>query len=96
MWLLIVIAALWSGALRFSRTPYDRMVLVGGLSVLLGLFICSRAAANMLDLLLFERYAFRQSSWRSDLLWIALNVLVVVAGWITIVEGTTRFIGSRG
>ena len=97
LWVWIVLAALYSGALYFLRTLSGRVLVDGAFGVLLGLFVCSRGAGNMLDMLLFERYLLRQrSSRRSDLLWITLNLLTLVAGWITIVAGTTRFTGSAG
>jgi hypothetical protein len=97
LWALIVLAALASAGLRFLRTPGDRMLLVGALAVFFGLFVCSRAAANMIDMLLFDRFIFsRRSTRRFDLLWIGLNLLTLFVGWITIIEGTTRLVGRPG
>jgi hypothetical protein len=94
LWLLIALAALYSAALHLLHTLSGRALVDGALGVVLGLFVCSRAAANMVDMLLFERYLLRQrSSRRADLLWIALNLLTLAAGWIAIVAGTTRFTG---
>ncbi|MGE5602760.1 MAG: hypothetical protein ACM30E_06900 [Nitrososphaerales archaeon] len=97
MWALIVLAALAGAASRFLRTPDERTLLVGALGVLFGLFVCSRAAANMMDMLLFDRYVFsRRSTRRADLLWIGLNLLTLLVGWVTIIEGTTRLVGRPG
>jgi hypothetical protein len=92
-----VLATLASAALRFLPLPTGRALLVGALGVLFGLFVCSRAAANMIDLLLFDRFIFsRRSTRRSDLLWIGLNLLTLLIGWITIIEGTTRLVARPG
>ena len=93
----MVLAVLWSAALRLVYPPGSRMLLAGSLSVLFGLFVCSRAAANMIDMFLFESYFLRsKSTRRDDLLWIGLNLLILTLGWITIIEGTTRFVGRPG
>lgn len=95
--MLVILAIIYSGVLHFLRTLTGRVLVDGAIGVLLGLFVCSRSAANMLDMLLFERYFLRRpASRRSDVLWIALNLLVLVVGWITIVAGTTRFTSRPG
>ncbi len=44
-----------------------------------------------LDMLFFERGARRLvSSRRSGIVWLALNMLVLLIGWIVIIIGTTR------
>lgn len=90
---LMALAAVWAVALRFVPVPPDRMLLAGALSVVFGLFIGSRPAANMIDLLMFDRFILRRKSTRAaDALWIVLNLLTVLVAWVTIVEGTTRFL----
>jgi hypothetical protein len=96
LWVLIVIAAGYS--LWFDR----RHMLTGNhlvdsaISVLLGLFICSRPAGNAIDLLFYERAGLRRimSRW-SGVGWLALNVLTLLAGWVVIYVGTTHLM-SRG
>jgi len=67
-------------------------ILDGALSIVLGLFICSRPAANAIDLLFLERGAQRRagSGWAS-IRWLALNILTLVMGWIVIFIGTSCF-----
>lgn len=93
--LALVVAALAYGSLLLVRhTLTGRSALDGGIGVLLGLYICSQPAANMVDLILFGRLARPQFSSRHSLtLWLALNVLVLVIGFIVVVVGTTRFAG---
>jgi hypothetical protein len=68
-------------------------VLDGSLGVILGLYICSHPAANAVDMLFFERYNLRQisSEW-SGVGWLALNALVLLAGWMVIFIGLTRLV----
>jgi hypothetical protein len=64
----------------------------GILSVLLGLYICSHPVANVLDVVLFGRYTWRQgSSMAAEVFWWGLNLLVVLAGWFVIYIGMLRF-----
>jgi hypothetical protein len=63
----------------------------GALGVVLGLYICSRPAANGIDLLFFERGGLRIafSGW-SGLEWLMLNAIVMFAGWVVIVVGASQ------
>lgn len=63
----------------------------GAIGVLLGLFICSRPAANMLDMLFAQRSQSSSAEWAS-MGWLALNGLVLFIGWIVITIGATRLI----
>jgi len=93
MWALILVAVAYSGWLYYQRTLTGNNKLDGSLGVLLGLFICAHPAANLLDMLLFADSAGRDdSSWRSTLVWLALNLLVLFSGWNVILIGTTRFV----
>ena len=72
--------------------PAEGLPLLDGISgVLLGLFICSRPAANMLDLLFTRRGQAASSEW-SAIGWLVLNGLVMFVGWIVITIGATRLI----
>jgi hypothetical protein len=66
----------------------------GGIGVLLGLFICSRPVANLLDMLLFET-RWRVSTRRADLAWVMLNLLVLAFGCIMVMLGATLFAAAR-
>ena len=94
---MVLLAILYASLIHFlfARPGYDR--LIGSIGVLLGLYICSHPAANAVDLLFFQRSAMRQLSkeW-SGVAWLALNLLVLLVGWIVIVIGTTRLTGRIG
>jgi hypothetical protein len=89
---VIVLAIVYIGWMYVQHRITDIPRLDGIIGVLLGLFICSRPAANYLDLL-FTRN--RTSSDRSLIGWLALNGVVMFAGWLVITIGATRLI-DRG
>jgi hypothetical protein len=86
--LLAVTYGLWLYA-QHSLTGSYR--LDGVIGVLLGLFICSRPAANLLDLLFTRRHYTASAEW-SAMGWLVLNVLVMIVGWIVITVGATHLI----
>jgi hypothetical protein len=93
MWMLILLAIAYGGWLYFQYTLTGNDKLDGSIGVLLGLFICAHPSANLLDMLLFSGSTEQSnSSWRSTLGWLALNLLVLFIGWNVIVMGTTRFV----
>jgi hypothetical protein len=91
---VVVLAAIYIGWMITQRTITGILRLDGIIGVLLGLFICSRPAADMLDLLFTRRREVSRSEW-SDIGWLALNGVVMFAGWIVITIGATRLI-DRG
>jgi len=94
LWVLVLLGTAYSRLLYSLGTLTGRHDVDGVMSVLLGLYICSHPAANIVDMLFFSRGARDLlPSRRSLFLWLALNVLVLVVGWIVIFLGTTRFVG---
>jgi hypothetical protein len=95
LWVLVLLGAVYSTLLYSRRTLTGRHNLDGILSMLLGLYICSHPAANLVDILFFSRGARGQfSPRRSFFLWLALNMLVFVVGWMVIFLGTTHLVGK--
>ena len=93
LWALVLLGIAYSSLLYYQRTLTGAKNVDGILGVLLGLYICSHPAANVVDLLFFGRGGQRPlSSKRAVVLWLALNMLVILVGWIVIFAGTTRFI----
>jgi len=93
LWTLIVIAAIYTLWVRYGygRSTMPDLEAAGG--VLLGLFICSRGAANMLDMILFGRILQpATSSKRGEASWVAFNVLILVIGWFVIFIGATHLV----
>jgi hypothetical protein len=94
-WLVgMILLAVVYGVLLFNlHTFTNNLRLDGIIGIVLGLYICSHPAANIVDLILFGRYTLRQGlSLRGFVLWGGLNLLVMLAGLAVIVTGTTRFI----
>jgi hypothetical protein len=88
----VLLALLYGGWLHTQRTITGISRLDGILGVLLGLFICSFPAANMLNLLFAARHAPSRSSEWSALGWLGLNLLVLFVGWMVVTIGATRLI----
>ena len=64
----------------------------GVFGILIGLFICSKPAANLLDLL-FDLLSnrFHQDSLLRLTLWLVVNFFILLVGWFIITLGATRF-----
>jgi len=94
LWALILLALLYLGLVVFMPTLTGVSLLDGSIGVVLGLFICSRPAGNAVDMLFYERGAFRRltSGW-AGIGWLALNLFVLFVGWLVIVSGAIRFAG---
>ena len=91
LWSLIVVAALYDGLLAIRHRLTGNLVLDGSFGVLLGLFICSRGAANLLDMILYGRLLqFQWTSKHAQAWWVALNALILVVGWSVIAAGATQ------
>jgi hypothetical protein len=86
---LIAAAALYSAWFAARRIVTGNPTMDGALSVILGLYICSRPAGNAIDLFFLEHGSFRFSQWNS-LRWLALNILTLLMGWLVIFLGTTH------
>ena len=75
LWALILLGIAYSGILHYQRTLTGMDEVDGIIGVLLGLYICSHPAANVVDMLFFRQGARHPfSSRRSAVLWLALNI----------------------
>jgi hypothetical protein len=93
LWTLIVIAAIYVLWVRYGYGLTTLPDLEAGAGVLLGLFICSRGAANLLDMVLFGRILQPASpSRRTEAWWVAFNLLILVIGWFVIFVGATHLV----
>ncbi len=91
---LSVVGIVYSGFLFFQPTLTGRHDLDGVIGVVLGLYICSRPAALLVEMLFYRRaIRHRFPSRRSLVLWLSLNVFVLLVSGIVIFVGTTRLIG---
>jgi hypothetical protein len=97
LWALIGVAVLYVVVPRVSPVLTGRAVWDGGIGVALGLFICAHPAANAINLLFFERQALQRV--RSDgplVRWLALNLLVLLTGWMVVFAGVRRLVERTG
>jgi hypothetical protein len=93
LWILIAVAALFILALNVLPALTGRKMLDGAIGVALGLYICAHPAANAVNMLFFERDVLR--TLRSDwplIRWLALNLFVLLVGWMVVFAGIRRFI----
>ncbi len=94
---LVVLGIAYGSLLCSRRTLTGMNNLDGIIGVVLGLYICSHPAANLIDMLFYRRGICHQfSSRRSAFWWLTLNVLVLLISGIVIFIGTTRLISSGG
>src|ERR1700730_13639265 len=93
LWVMVLLAVAYSSLLFWLRTLTGAAALDGVMGIVLGLYISSHPAANMVDMMFYDRFAFHQLSaeW-SGIGWMALNVLAMVFGWIVLVIGITRVV----
>jgi ABC-type enterochelin transport system permease subunit len=94
---LILVAVAYSVWFQQRQTLTGNSTVDGSVTVLLGLYICSRPAGNAIDLFFFERNSSHRSTagW-SSLSWLALNVLTLLMGWVVIYLGTMRLTSRAG
>ncbi len=91
---LVLLGIAYSGLLHYQGTLIGTDTADGVLAVLFGLYICSHPAANLVNAFFFRRTGRRQDSSRwHTAFWLALNLFVLLVGWMVIFMGTTRLIG---
>jgi len=92
--MFIVLGIAYSTFLYFQPTLTGRHQFDGIIGVVLGLYISSHPAANLVDMLFYRRgIRYQFSSKRSIVLWLSLNALALLISGIVIFIGTTRLIG---
>jgi hypothetical protein len=90
--MLILLAVVYGGIINTGHSLTGANRIDGIIGALLGLYISSQGAANILDMLLYGGAGGVQGlSRRAFLSWLGLNILILFVGWIVIVIGTTRF-----
>jgi len=92
LWGMILLAFVYAGLLRSLRTLTGMSMLDGSIGLALGLYICAHPAANAVNILFFERDALRHITEWSLVRWLALNLAVLLAGWMVIFLGLRRLV----
>jgi hypothetical protein len=91
---LVVFGIIYISLLYSQPTLTGIHHLDGIIGVVLGLYICSHPAANLVEMLFYRRsHRNPFSSSRSIILWLMLNLLILFMGGIVTFVGVTRFIG---
>jgi len=95
LYVLALLGGLYSAAALARPSFSNNPALEGAISILFGLYICSHPAANAVDLLFFQRDVLQDTaSELSGLVWLGLNLLVVLVGWVVIFVGAMRLVGQ--
>jgi hypothetical protein len=91
---LVLLASLYVGWFAYFGVLTGNVRMDGSLGMLLGLYICSHPAANMLDMLLFMSADAREgiTATRPGQFWLVLNALTLLAGWVAIFSGAMHFV----
>jgi len=91
---MILFAGIYTGWLYLQGTLTGTVRLDGAIGVLLGLYIASHPAGNMLDILLFMKSEDREQilATHSGRFWLALNGLALLAAWFVIFIGVLHFV----
>lgn len=96
VWLaaMLGMGAIYTGLLYAQGTLAGSVRWDGAIGVLLGLYMASHPAGNGLDMLLFMRSEVREHilTTASGRLWLALNLVVLLAAWFVIFVGVLRFV----
>jgi hypothetical protein len=95
LWGLLALAIAYSGLLRFLHALTGVAMLDGSIGVALGLYMCAHPAANAVNMLFFERDILQHLSQRAVVGWLALNLLVLLAGWMVIFIGLRQLLNGR-
>ena len=90
--LMALLAVAYYLTIYFWRPLSTAHKVEGSIGILLGLFICSKPAANLLDLLFdLLQNRFKRVSGVRLTLWLVLNFIILLVGWFIITLGATRF-----
>lgn len=92
LWGLILLALAYAGLFRYLHTLTGVTMLDGSIGLALGLYICAHPAANAVDMLFFERDALDQMPAWAVVRWLALNLLVLLAGWMVVFLALRRLV----
>ena len=93
LWGLVVLTLIYGYLLYSRRTLTGAPLVDGSIGVILGLYVCSRPAAHAVDMIFAERTSlWRVTSKGEGLGWLALNLLVLLLGLMTIMIGVMRLV----
>jgi hypothetical protein len=92
LFVFMLLALAYTGVLWMYSPLTGEIRIDGAIGVVLGLYVCSHPASNVLDLLFLDGGAGRRGqSVTHGIAWYALNFLVLLAGWLVVLAGLTCF-----
>jgi hypothetical protein len=91
LWLFMLLALAYCGLLLVYSPLTGAERIDGAIGVVLGLYVCSHPASNVLDLLFMDGGVVRRGGEERGIAWYILNLLVLMAGWFAVWLGLTRF-----
>ena len=88
---LVVIGLTYCVVLFRGLASSDHPRAEGLAGIVIGLYICSHPAANLIDLLFYRRTSLRQptSGWLGAG-WLSLNAVALLTGWLVLTVGIAR------
>jgi hypothetical protein len=88
---LLLVALAYSASILSATSLTGHPHLDGAIGIVLGLYVCSYPAANVVDMLFYRRTSLRQptSGW-AGFGWVTLNGVVLLASWLLIAAGAAR------
>jgi hypothetical protein len=91
---ILLLGGFYSGWFYFQRTLTGASGPDGVIGVVLGLYMASHPAGNMLDMLLFMGGDAREDILKTAAgrVWLGLNALVLLAAWLVIFIGVMLFV----
>jgi hypothetical protein len=92
LWGFMLLALAYTGLL-YGFSPLTGEARVdGAIGVVLGLYVCSHPASNVLDVLFLDGGAGRRGvAEERGIAWYILNLFVLLAGWLVVLVGLMRF-----
>ena len=95
LWLHVILALAYVIPALLLDTLTPSPVADGIIGGMLGLYICAQPARNTVDVLFADRFTARRlwSTWPGRR-WLALNGLVLLAGWAVIWLGMVSLVGA--
>jgi hypothetical protein len=94
LWRLIMLAIAFGLLINTLQALLGSAAAAGWIGIALGLFICAHPAANAVNMLFFERDMLSRLSEWSVVRWLALNLLVLLTGWMVIFLGLRRLVDA--
>jgi hypothetical protein len=92
LWRLVLVAVVYGLVSRHLQTLTGSATVDGAIGLALGLYICAHPAANAVNILFFRRDMLSHLSEWSVVRWLALNLLVLLAGWMIVFLGLRQLV----